>query len=81
MANKEEIMNLVYNTEKTEKSEHPLERIMIVEEQTDKTCTIIKYTGIHLTKSTGEALHHAYQGEFEFKYTDRDGVLHASWKR
>jgi hypothetical protein len=81
MANKEEIMNLVHNTEKNEKSEHPLERIMNVEEQTDKTCTIIKYTGIHLTKSTGEALHHAYQGEFEFKYTDRDGVLQASWKR
>lgn len=80
-SHKEEIMHLVHNTEEKEKAEHPLERVMNVEEQTDKQCTLITFTGIHLTKGVGEALRHAYQGQFDFQYSDRDGVLHANWKR
>lgn len=80
-AHKKEIMRLVRNTEEKEKAEHPLERIMSIEEQVDENRTVISYTGIHLAKGTGEALHHAYHGEFDFEYSDRDDVLHASWKR
>jgi anti-sigma factor ChrR (cupin superfamily) len=78
---KEEIMGLIRNAEEKEKAEHPLERIMAIEEQAEEQLTVITYTSIHLTKGTGEALHHAYHGEFDFEYADRDGVLHASWKR
>ena len=78
-SHQDEIMNLVRNAEEKEKAEHPLERIMGVEQQASGA--VISYTGIHLAKGTGEALHHAYRGEFHFEYGDRDGVLHARWER
>ena len=78
---RDEIMSLVHNTEEKEKQEHPLERIMAVDEATNEPGVVISYTGIHLAKSTGNAVHHAYQGQFEFEYTDRDSVLRLSWQR
>jgi hypothetical protein len=76
-----EIMNLVHNAEEKEKAEHPLERIMSVEQLPDSGDVQISYTGIHLAKSTGTALHHAYQGDFQFEYSERDSILRASWQR
>lgn len=80
-AHKDEIMSLIHHTEQREKAGHALERIMGIDEQPADNGVVISYTGIHLAKSTGEALHSAYQGEFNFEYSDRDGVLHASWQR
>ena len=80
-AHRDEIMRLVHNTETGEKQEHALERIMSIETTETEPGAVISYTGIHLTKSTGEALRKAYQGEFNFSYGDRDGVLHAHWQR
>ena len=54
---------------------------MSIEEQPDEGRTVINFTSIHLAKSSGEALHHSYQGQFDFKYTDRDSVFHGSWNR
>ena len=76
---KDEIMRLVHNAQDKEKAEHPLERIMGIESQGANT--IVSYSSVHLAKGTGQALHDAYQGEFNFEYAERDSVLHASWKR
>ena len=78
---KEEIFHLIKHTEEQEKAEHPLERIMNIEETGDPEHTRISFTGIHLTRRTGEALRHAYQGSFDFTYSERDDVVHASWER
>lgn len=80
-AHRDEIMHLVRNSEAREKAEHPLERIMGIEDREVESGVVITYTGIHLTKGTAEALHAAYQGELDYQYTDRDGVLHISWQR
>lgn len=63
---REEILNLVHNTEKQEKGEHPLERLMAIVDEKDHT--MITTTGIHLARRIGEALSHAYQGDFDFTY-------------
>ena len=80
-SHKDEILHLVRHTEEKEKAEHALERIMSIEQQDEGNCTVISYTGIHLAKGTGEALHHAYQGEFNYKHTDKNNILHARWQR
>lgn len=79
--NRQEIMRLIHSKEEREKAEHPLERIMRIEEWPEENRTIVSFTGIHLAKSTGAALHHAYQGEFDFAYSERDDLLRANWER
>jgi hypothetical protein len=79
LEHEEEIMNLVRNKEEMEKAERPLERIMDIE-RVNGHC-VVSFTGVHLTKSTGTALQHAYKGNLDFTYTDRDNPLRASWER
>lgn len=78
---REEIEHLIHNLEAKEKAEHPLERIMEMEMTEQQDQIVIRLTGIHLTKGIGEALHHAYQGQFEFQYAGEDSVMHAVWTR
>lgn len=78
-AHREEIMHLIHNLETKEKAEHALERIMDINDETDGVT--INFTGSHLTRGTGEALHHAYQGELKFHFTDKDDAMQASWRR
>ena len=78
-AHREEITHLVRNTESAEKSEHPLHRIMAIEEQDDKT--IVTTTDIHLPRRIGQAIHNAYEGEFEFKYDDEGYFIRVTWCR
>ncbi len=74
-----EIMRLVRNYELYERTEHPLKRIMAVEEQ-DGT-TLITTTDIHLARGIGEALHHAYRGELEYHYNPEQNLLRVNWAR
>lgn len=77
-AHREEIMNLVHNHEKHERAEHPLKRIMAVEEEKDGA-TLVTTTDIHLARGIGEALHHAYQGDLQFHYNPEQNLLRVSW--
>lgn len=76
---KEEILNLVRHTEEHAKREHPLERIMACEEQEDGL--LITFTDAHLARGTGEAIHHAYQGDLDFHYAEEDVTMRVSWTR
>ncbi len=76
---KEEIMHLIHNTEAHEKAEHPLKRIMAIEPQDEGL--LITFTDPHLARGVGEALHHAYQGELDFKYSEEEYMLRVTWKR
>jgi NMD protein affecting ribosome stability and mRNA decay len=76
---KQEILNLVRHEEKAETTEHPLHRIMQIEEQVDGI--LITTTDIHLPRRIGEALHHAYQGEIDFHYIEEGSTLHVHWQR
>jgi NMD protein affecting ribosome stability and mRNA decay len=76
---REEILKLIRNAESKAKAEHALERIMAIDEQADRS--VITFTDAHLAHGIGEALHHAYQGELDSRYTDADDLLRITWSR
>lgn len=73
----DEIMNLVHNEEKRERAEHPLKRIMAVEIKGD--AVLVTTTDIHLARSIGDALHHAYRGNLEYHYNPEQNLLRVGW--
>jgi NMD protein affecting ribosome stability and mRNA decay len=76
---RDEILHLARNTEAREKAEHPLRRIMAIEDQ-DKD-VLITTTTMEMARSIGDALHHAYKGELDYRYTDESNILRVSWRR
>lgn len=78
-ANEQEIMNLIRHRETQEKAEHPLQRIMDV--SSENGSMQVTTTDIHLARSIGDALHHAYQGDLKFHYNPEQYLLRVSWHR
>lgn len=75
----EEIRNLMRNLEQRQQAEHPMKRIMDIEESEDGldvTCTDHR-----LARGIGEALHDAYEGELDYQYTKGDTMLRVTWRR
>jgi NMD protein affecting ribosome stability and mRNA decay len=72
-----EVMNLVQNEAEHERAEHPLKRIMEIEEKDGMA--EVTTTDIHLARQIGEALHHAYQGKLEFHYNPEQNLLRVGW--
>jgi len=78
-AHRDEILHLVRNEESRTKPEHPLERIMAIEEDGGKT--VVTTTDLHLARRIGDALHHAYQGNLETKYSPDEYLVRVYWSR
>ncbi len=76
---KEEILNLITNEEKAEKAEHPMERIMAIE-QTD-IGALVKTTGVHIAKRIGHAVSKAYKGDLDIQYGDGENSIRIAWTR
>lgn len=76
---RDEILNLARNEGTKAKTEHPLKRIMKIEEQPGGF--LITTTDIHLARAIGEALHRAYQGELDYHYNEEDYMLRVNWRR
>lgn len=76
---REEIIQLCRHAEKSEKSEHPLNRIMNLEDQADTL--VITTTDIHLPRRIGEALENAYKGDLDFHYDEAAYFIRVNWKR
>ena len=74
-----DILNLIYNTERREKEDHPLERIMAIQHGVDRT--MVTTTGIHLARRLGEALAKAYKGTLSFHYAEAEDTIRVSWQR
>ncbi len=76
---REEILHLARNTETTEKAEHPLHRIINIADGDD--AVTVTTTDIHLPRRIGEALHHAYEGRFDFDYDEEGYFIRCRWHR
>ena len=76
---REEVLQLARNREAKEKAEHPLERIMDIEEI--EGGVQITTTDTHLARDIGEALHSAYRGELEYHYNKEENLLRVHWAR
>lgn len=75
----DEILSLVRNLEKREKTAHPLHRIM--DTRTEQHALVITTTDIHLARAIGEALHDAYQGELDHRYSEEERLIRVTWSR
>ncbi len=78
-AHKQEIIDLVKNAEAREKSEHALQRIIKIVDQTHQV--EITTTDSHLARTLGEAVHRAYRGELDLSYNREDDLARVSWSR
>ncbi|ABA58245.1 BCAM0308 family protein [Nitrosococcus oceani] len=76
---REEIINLIRNKEESEKAQHPLKRIMDIEEKGKEM--VVTFTEIHLPRGIGEALSRAYEGNLDYQYTDGNSILRVRWHR
>jgi ferredoxin len=76
---KVEILRLVRNQEELEKNEHPLHRIMDIEEEPGRI--VVRTTDIHLPRRIGEAVHHAFHGDLDFHYEEEAYFLRVNWIR
>ena len=73
-----QMMNFILQ-EAREKAEHALKRIMAVQHENGKI--LITTTDMHLARTIGDALCHAYEGEVDYEYTDEANILRVSWER
>jgi NMD protein affecting ribosome stability and mRNA decay len=78
-SHKDDILHLVRNREVTERAEHPLERIMAIEDVAEGV--LVTTTDTHLARSIAEAVQSAYKGELDFHYNKEDNLLRATWSR
>lgn len=78
-SHRDEIIHLIRNVEKLENAEHPLHRIMAIEERADTI--VITTTDIHLPRRIGQAIFNAYEGDFDFHYDEAGYFLRATWHR
>ncbi|MDF1537202.1 MAG: BCAM0308 family protein [bacterium] len=77
--NRQEIMNLVGNVAEAEKGEHPLERVMAIEE--DGGATVITTTGVHIARRLGDSVQRSYRGELTVNYEDGEKRVRVNWAR
>jgi len=76
---REEIHNLVRHVEERERKEHALKRIIAMREDGD--AFVITTTNARLARGIGEALHHAYQGELDYRFSEAENVMRVTWER
>lgn len=68
-----------HRLEAREKAEHPMQRIIAIEEQDDGL--MITTTDIHLVRGIGEALEHAYKGTLDYHFLPDEYLLRVRWER
>ncbi len=78
-AHRAELLQLVRNQEAREKGERPLHRIMDIAEAPGEV--VVSTTDIHLPRRIGEAVHHAFNGELDFRYEEEAYFLRVNWTR
>ncbi|MFN3919700.1 MAG: BCAM0308 family protein [Methylohalobius sp.] len=77
---RDEIMHLVHNQVEQQKAQHPMKRLMAVEDQEDGG-VVITFTEAHLPAGVGEAIERAYKGELDIRYVEEDGIVRVYWQR
>lgn len=76
---REEILNLIHNTEAAEKTQHALERLLKVSDTDDGLQ--VTTTGMHLANRIGHALNAAYKGRSQYHYSDDENTVSIRWER
>ena len=77
---RDEIMRLVHNKVEEQKAQHPMKRLMAVQDSKDGGIEIT-FTDMHLPRGVGEAIERAYEGDLEIQYTEESGIVRVYWRR
>jgi len=75
----EDLLSLAGNEATVETAEHPLHRIMDIQEDPDGIT--ITTTDVHSPQRIGEAIRRAYHGELDIQYAEEDHLVRARWTR
>ncbi len=78
-AHKQEIVDLARNTERAERAEHALQRILSIDEADGKVT--ITTTDVHLPRRIGHAIFDAYRGDLDTHYDRAGYFVRMTWKR
>jgi hypothetical protein len=73
-----ELLQLLRHHETRARSEHPMERIITIDERFERT--VVTTTGIHLARELGAALERAFHGCLELKFSKAENLLRAYWQ-
>jgi NMD protein affecting ribosome stability and mRNA decay len=78
---RDELRGLLQNLEERERTEHPLKRIMAI--QDEGASVVVTVTDAKLARSLGQALHRAYEGQLEQPPTtsDVENLVRVRWRR
>lgn len=76
---RDEILGVVRSREERERGEHPMQRIMAVESSGPDV--VVTTTDPHLARSIAKALHEAFKGEMDLRYSKDEPLVRASWRR
>ena len=76
---KQEIINIVKNTESAEKARRPMERIMKINDSGDTVEVTTTYE--HLARRIGEAVNNACKGELKLDYVEGKKYIRVHWRR
>lgn len=79
-AQKDAILGLLRHQEETEKTEHPLNRIMAIDDKTPDRLEI-STTDIHLPRRIGNAMKDAYKGEVAEHFDEGGYFVRITWHR
>lgn len=79
-AHRDDILNLVRNVEARECREHPMNRVMEVEDRAADEI-LVTTTDMHLARAIGNAIHAAHKGELDTRYAGEDSLLRVTWMR
>lgn len=75
----EEIRRLIEHHAAHERTEHPLKRIIAMENQ--EGALLVTTTDTHLARGIGEAVRHAYQGKLKVEHTSGENLARVHWSR
>jgi hypothetical protein len=75
----DELLGIVRNEETREKGEHPLHRIIAIDDAAERI--VVTTTDVHLPRRIGEALKSAHEGELAIRYGADEYSVQVDWKR
>ena len=76
---RDEIVAFITSMVDREKAEHPLQRIMAIEDVREGLQ--VTTTDSTLARGIGEGLHEEFKGDLKLKYSRDENLLRATWKR
>lgn len=83
-AHRDEILGLARNVEEREKGQHPLKRILTVDDQDDDEdgpTLVVTTADPGLARNIGDAVESAYEGDLEIQYSEGEHLVRVFWHR